>query len=149
MLTLLRFHLWRKQSMDCCRLVALLYVTFVFLCVHSLCMHACVQAFLQFCLHAFFLLHMTPSVQTSTVWNLHTPHTAHTPTPCLHLYALCSWHCLCFSLLVAPKLSPPDRQPRRGGNGRTPPAAPTAVWAPPQAKNAAPPPTSASPVRYL
>lgn len=71
------------------------------------------------------------------------------PTPCLCLYALCSWHCLCLSLLVAPKLSPPDRPPPRGGNGRTRPAVPTAAWAPPPARNAARPPTSASPVRYL
>lgn len=91
MLTLLRFHLWRKQSMDCCRLVALLYVTFVFLCVHSLCMHACVQAFLQFCLHAFFLLHIWRRLSEPLQFETYTLPTQHTP---LHLVSICMHYVL-------------------------------------------------------
>lgn len=156
------FYLWWKQSMDACWLLAFASITYanvgrVSPCVFSL--HAFVEIVHGFvctpsltlsvclCLRCGTLKHTQTYTHTHT--HTHTSQSANTPTPSLRLYALCSWHCLCFSLLVAPKLSPPDRQPQRGGNGRTRPAAPTAAWAPPRARNAARPPTSASPVRYL
>lgn len=49
MLTLVRFHLWRKESMDYCTLVALVCVICLFMCVFSLSMHACMQEFSIIC----------------------------------------------------------------------------------------------------
>lgn len=137
-------HGWLLTSCFClyniCRCTVLVPVCVLFACIYKDCA--------QFCLHAI-LNAVCLCLRCGTLTNVHTLLSANTPTPCLRLYALCSWHCLCFSLLVAPKLSLPDRQPQSGGKGRTRPAAPTAAWAPPRARNAAQPPTSASPVRYL
>ena len=66
MLTLLQFHLWRKQSMNRCRRVALVSVTClcvcVCVCVCLLRMPSCVHEFLQSCLHASVLQQMMLSV---------------------------------------------------------------------------------------